>query len=121
MPRIRDDFLDCAIYLYSNKSAADNGEKAGGSGVLVGMSSAGDDWLAGGNCPESTWFNGFAVSSRSVVEKSPVIRLNSHDGKSETLEIQPDAWIISETDDLAVGPLIIPCRPNISAFDHSHL
>jgi len=40
LPRIPDELLYCAIYLYPDGDAAENGETAGGSGFLVGVSSS---------------------------------------------------------------------------------
>jgi hypothetical protein len=37
MPRIRDEILDCVIYLYRSVHEAEEGINIGGSGFLVGV------------------------------------------------------------------------------------
>src|SRR5690349_18903189 len=50
MPRIDQQYLDCAIYLYDSVASAKAGEHFGGSGCLVG--------LGGGPVPDRSSWNG---------------------------------------------------------------
>src|SRR6185437_11651074 len=85
IPRIGESFLDCVLYLYRSKSDAEQGVihtselLRGGSGFLIGI-------------PSTTMDNRFyvyAVSNRHVVTKNPFIRLNTKDGRTDVLEVQP--------------------------------
>lgn len=85
MPRIPDNFLDCVIYLYRTVQEAESGEKYGGGGFIAGVPSQ----RLG---PGERFF--YAVTNRHVVfeHSSPVIRINTHDGKTDILDIEQDAW-----------------------------
>jgi hypothetical protein len=37
VPRIPDNILDCVVYLYPSEAAAQDGERFGGSGFLIGV------------------------------------------------------------------------------------
>ena len=39
MPRIEDEYLECAIYLYETRTDAENSEKEGATGFIVGVES----------------------------------------------------------------------------------
>lgn len=115
MPAIDQQYLDCSIYLYDSKDAADTGENFGGSGFLVSV------W------PNRIWDktsfkNGrytrytqppphiYAVTNKHVVEQGyPVIRLNTIDDKIDVLELEEDDWIPHpDGDDLMVAPIELP-------------
>jgi len=95
VPRIYDQLLDCALYIYPSARQEQKGSQAGGSGFLVKMDSG---------------FRGlshfFAVTARHVVEDGTcgVIRLNTHDGVFDVIPISDDrGWVCSVEDDLAVA------------------
>src|SRR5690349_14448253 len=44
MPRIEQQYLDCAIYLYASEQSARDGENFGGSGCLVSIASSHPIW-----------------------------------------------------------------------------
>jgi hypothetical protein len=111
VPRIDNQFLDCSIYLYRTKEDAVRGERAGGSGFLVGVMATGTGWLARGECPHDQLHHTYAVSNRHVVRGhgdtrlnpgSSIIRLNTHSGESDVLPLRPEDWTISDEHDLAV-------------------
>jgi len=95
MPRIRDEFLDCVIYLYPDRSAAETGEKIGGSGFLVGVQSKG--------LPQNFWFL-YAVTNKHVINGgATTIRFTTTDGKTDVLETDERAWVHHPSgDDLSV-------------------
>lgn len=85
MPRIRDEILDCAIYLYPSAKSARDGENAGGSGFLVAVRS------------EAIQDGGYvyAVTNSHVIRegRSPVIRLNTVDGGVDISEKDEGDWV----------------------------
>lgn len=98
MPRIRDEFLDCVIYLYADEDSAQKGVRAGGSGFLVGIQSK----------LIKEKYHVYAVTNKHVAWTGgySVVRLNRHDGKSDSIELEPDKWTIHpDGDDLAVVKL----------------
>lgn len=100
MPRIKDAILDCVIYLYPTESDARNGERAGGSGFLVGIPS---------KVYERTWYV-YAVTNSHVIREgegnSPVIRLNTKDGQMDVLNLESANWFHHpDGDDIAVCPI----------------
>ncbi len=98
MPRIRDEYLDCVIYLYYSKEDAERGtvHENGGSGFLVGIPSA--------EGPPHV----YAVSNRHIVEKSPVIRLNTKSGECDVLPVETSSWIFNRQHDIAVCHITLP-------------
>ena len=100
MPRIKDIYLDCAIYLYPNKQCALNGERAGGSGFLVSIPSKIYTDIS----------HRYAVTNSHVIREgqSPVIRMNTEHGAMDVLEYEIDDWTHHpDGDDIAVCPLQI--------------
>ena len=111
MPRIPDEFLQCAIYLYPSVRAAEQGESAGGSGFLVHVASNNPGW-------------GFvyAVTNSHVIREgaSSVVRMNTKDGRLAVLEVEVDRWTHHpEGDDLAVTPIPLTSAHNYMAIDRS--
>ncbi len=95
MPRIDDRILQCTVYLYPSAHDANNGEKAGGTGFLVDVSS---EW-----CPHT-----YAVTAKHVIteQRSPVVRVNTENNCHEVLPIRPESWIPHpDGDDIAVCPI----------------
>jgi hypothetical protein len=107
VPRIRNEFLDCVIYLYPSEIDADQGERAGGSGFLVGVPAK---WHG----PDS-WFL-YAVTNKHVIRNSSVIRMNSSNGEKVIMSIPRNSWVWHPSgDDLAV--CLIHFDPNEIAFN----
>lgn len=103
MPRIDDQLLDCAIYLYPSVAAAREGERAGGSGFLVMIKS---ERVPG-------HFHRYAVTNKHVIYNartgapaSSVVRFNTRRGGSDVLDLRAGDWMLHpEGDDLAVAAL----------------
>jgi hypothetical protein len=103
VPRIDDRFLDCSVYLYPTKDDAARGIRIGGTGFSIAVDSivAKTSWDSESNKE----FFYYAVSNRHVVQKSPIVRLNTHDGKFDVIALQQDDWVWTDTNDLAVAPI----------------
>jgi hypothetical protein len=108
VPRIRDEYLDCVVYLYPTETEAEDGACAGGSGFLVGVPSVG--------LRQNFWFL-YAVTNKHVIEKSTVIRMNTRDGKTTIMPTSRQNWISHPNgDDLAV--CVISFVPMSIKFNH---
>ncbi len=94
MPRIRDTYLDCVIYLYPDARSAEAGERVGGSGFLVGIMSEG--------LPTDFVFL-YAITNRHVIERgSRVLRMKPRDGGIDVLDLDERSWVYHpDGDDLA--------------------
>jgi len=85
MPRIRDELLDCAIYLYPSEADADAGARTGGSGFLVGVRTH--------NLPKDFWFL-YAITNRHVIDNgATVIRLSTNDSKKAIWPTDEREWV----------------------------
>src|SRR5439155_3723752 len=110
VPRLDDRILDCSVYLYPTVEDAQRGERAGGSGFLAALP-LGKEFMR--KYPDfKTWAHCYAVSNRHVVigssatrRQSPVVRLNTHDGRSDAIPLTAADWVTSEKHDIAVVPL----------------
>jgi len=107
--RIRDQFLDCVIYLYPDRPSAEAGKKIGGSGFLVGVESKG--------LPTNFWFL-YAVTNKHVVKGgATTIRLTTRDGKTDVIETDERSWTDHpDGDDLSV--CLISFDPMVFKFHH---
>src|SRR5262249_4443471 len=99
MPRIPNCYLDCAIYLYANKSAAERGADFGGSGFVAAAPSP--------VAPHRQHF--YAVTARHVIEGygttpgCPVFRLNTETLSAVVERVRED-WVLDPKYDIAVCP-----------------
>jgi hypothetical protein len=93
MPRIGQDLLDCACYLYPDEAAAQRGIGVGGTGFLVGMRSQRVD---GYSFP-------FIVSNKHVTANNTFVRFNTRLSKGVHIEEVMD-WHITADHDLAISP-----------------
>jgi hypothetical protein len=103
MPRIKDVFTDCAVYVYGSLGDAKNGEKQGGSGFMVAVPLE--------KAPDHHWT--YIITNRHVIvrAKQPVIRLNRKDGTTECFETQSSDWYMhSDGDDVAILPFHFDAR-----------
>jgi hypothetical protein len=84
MPRISDQFTECAVYLYASVQDAKDGARQGGSGFLVGVPSQ--------RFPDLSFV--YAVTNWHVARKakSPVIRMNRKDGGTECFATELGQW-----------------------------
>ncbi len=95
MPRIRDEYLDCSIYLYASEKDAQEGARSGGCGFLVGIRTT--------NLPNNVLIP-YVVTNKHVVENgNAVIRMKTRDGKNSFLTTDSNSWRFHPAgDDLAV-------------------
>lgn len=100
MPQIPQHYLDCSIYLYDSKESAERGENFGGSGCLVSVGSNPiydpASFKGGMYTRVSVIFppHIYAVTNKHVVRMGfSVVRLNTVDGKTDVLELEPHDWI----------------------------
>ncbi len=109
MPRIRDDFLECVIYLYPSWKDAEEGSAIGGSGFLIGVPTE--------NLAQNFWCL-YAVTNKHVInDGSRVIRLTTREGDKCIHETEERDWIFhSDGDDLAI--CLISIDPNKVQFRH---
>src|SRR5256885_7661028 len=84
--RIDPEVLNCALYLYPSPEAAENGERAGGSGFVVGIPST---------VGSSSGFFSYAVTNRHVIEDAhaTVVRLNTTADTFAVLPLDPRSWL----------------------------
>ena len=99
MPRIPDGILESVIYVYPSVVDAQNGESTGGTGFLVAV--------------ECQRYNGvpatiYAVTNSHVIREgqSPIVRLNTHNNRTEVLRLDTSTWMHHpEGDDVAICQL----------------
>ena len=99
MPRIPDNLLHCVVYLYPSEAAAEDGERTGGSGFLVGV-----------HIPFEQPPKGFlicVVTNKHVIDGgSMVVRINTHDGLHDIIALDGRHWFLHpDGDDIAVCPI----------------
>ncbi len=98
VPRIDDNFLNCVVYLYPSVEAAEVGERFGGTGFLVHVTSTVSEDIGYTYC----------VTNSHIIREaaSPVIRLNTKDGRTDILPLTQENWSHHQYgDDLAACPL----------------
>jgi hypothetical protein len=90
------NWLDCSFYVYKTVQDAKAGTHSGGSGCLVCVPSK-----------HRAWFHVYAVTNRHVLDKGyGVLRLNTFEGKTSTIETQWADWeTLEESGDVAVKPI----------------
>lgn len=87
LPRIDDNVLDTAIYLYPDVVSAISGSSAGGSGFLVNLPIP--------DKPDHSYV--VAISNRHVVENgNPVVRLNTKDGFTAVYDLLEPSWVMHD-------------------------
>jgi len=94
MPAIPGEALDCIVYLYPDIDSANSGRRAGGCGFVVAIAS-GQAGLA----------FAYVVTNSHVIRegRSPVVRVNTRDGKFQIINKTDEFWIHHPSgDDLAV-------------------
>lgn len=89
--------VQCSIYLYSSRDAANEGSASGGSGFLVHVPSKANPG----------YVHLYAVTNRHVVRNNGVVlRLNQKDGGFSTISTKQDEWFEHpDGDDVAVLPI----------------
>lgn len=95
VPRIPQDYVDCVAYLYPTETAAEKGQKVGGSGFLVGVEFADTPSLA----------HAYIVTNSHVAANNKVVRVNTRDGPKSKPVV---SWHHSPSGaDVMVGDLIL--------------
>jgi hypothetical protein len=109
LPRIKDEFLDCVLYLYPSYKDADEGAGIGGTGFITAMPTEG--------LRQNFWLP-YAVTNRHVIEQgNTVIRMTTRDGKKHIIETDEREWRFHPNgDDLAVH--LISFNPEKLLFSH---
>jgi len=98
MPRIDDQFLQTAVYLYKDRKDAKENANAGASGFVV--------------YHESTHFTGMpyyiATNAHVIRDGFSVIRINKKSEGYDVLESHPAMWLEHpDGDDLAICPIML--------------
>jgi hypothetical protein len=101
VPRIPDEIRNCVFYVYPDEISARNGERAGGSGFLVGVPSQ--------SLPDRSYC--YAVTNRHVIRNcgpQPILRFNTEQGELRLLRTPNEKWVIhANQDDLAAIPVTL--------------
>jgi hypothetical protein len=107
MPAIPPPFIDCALRLYPSAEAARSGRPAGGSGFLAAVK-------VRGRQDAGTLY---AVTNRHLVAAgATVVRLDTHDGHHDVLDVDRAAWTLHpDGDDLAIARVDLPPAFRFSA------
>lgn len=123
LPRTDDEVLDTSIYLYRSASDARAGSYSGASGFLFSIWADSSEPAVAESLiksattirlsPVAKDIDGltgrrfcYAVTSAHVVDKSPIIRLNTRDGDRDIIELKATDWIKAKNSvDLAVAPV----------------
>jgi hypothetical protein len=101
VPRIADQYTDCAVYIYKTLEQARNGEHYGGSGFLVGI-------IPDEEFPHRGFV--YVVTNTHVIAKAeyPVIRFNRKDGSTECIPTKRENWFPHLSgDDISVFPITV--------------
>jgi Trypsin-like peptidase domain len=109
VPRIRDEFLDCVLYLYPSYKDADEGTGIGGTGFFIVVPSEG---------LKKNFLFPYVVTNRHVIESgNTVVRMTTRDGKKHIIETDERDWRFHvQGDDLAV--FLISVDPSKLRFSH---
>ena len=98
MPRIQDEYLATAIYLYRERHDAEQNSHLGGSGFFVGYVDM-----------HNTIIHVYAVTNAHVIRDGfTVIRINRRFGSYDILELPTTAWLKHpDGDDLAICSTVL--------------
>jgi hypothetical protein len=103
--RIRDQFLNSVLYLYSSEEDARRGTKRGGTGFLYGIPNL--------SRSDSYWV--FVVTCRHLIEKEFLyLRINTIDSGYKIFETKETDWFPDPTEDLAIYLLPFDSDLNVS-------
>jgi hypothetical protein len=127
MPKISPTFLQSVVYLYPDADSAERGERAGGTGFLVGVGpdkdeDVGREWVRDERALNSAQASGawalYVVTAAHVVRKgNPVVRMATWKGETRVLDLPLDAWYMHpDGDDVAVCPIGLADGHNQIAF-----
>lgn len=109
MPKIPQDILNCAVYLYSNPDDAREGAQIGGTGFIVNVDDVEVDSYGSHDTVRNRHL--YVVTNWHVIIKAkanPVVRLNRTDGGVEILETTKESWMRHPNgDDLAIRSITL--------------
>jgi hypothetical protein len=100
VPWIDPSFLECAVYLYPSEKEAEDGDRIGGTGFVVGFQLGGEGDL-------SRPIVLCVVTNKHVVDAgNATVRLNTMDGRTDIIPLDGARWYFHpDGDDLAVIPI----------------
>lgn len=109
VPRIKDEFLDCVLYLYPSYDDADQGIGIGGTGFIVVVPTEG---------LKQNFYFPYVVTNKHVIENgNTVVRMTTRDGKKHIIETDERDWRFHpDGDDLAT--LLVSIDPSKLRFNH---
>jgi hypothetical protein len=95
MPRIREEFLECVVYLYPSIASAQQGAGVGGTGFMVCVPSA--------VLPELSYI--YIITNRHVIEnRATVVRINTQSGMNDVIDLNRTHWYYDPNgNDLAIS------------------
>jgi hypothetical protein len=98
MPWIEPKLLDCVVFLYPSEAAAEDGEKAGGSGFLVGE-----------HIPDTGGHLISVVTNKHVINRGhAILRINTRGGGRDIIPLDQSRWYVHPNgDDIAVCPVTL--------------
>jgi len=95
MPNIPAEWLDCVVFLYENKDAAQKGAPYGGTGYIASVTSEICTHL-------------YIVTNAHAVERGAAVRVNLRGGGFAVLNIPPGNWYDHPAgDDVSVAPVVL--------------
>jgi len=101
LPRLKDEAMDCVIYLYPTVSSAEKGVAAGGTGLLVAIPSK--------EMPDTGSYTYAITNSHVIKGPSPVIRLKGKEGGHVIVDTSVDDWVHHPAgDDVAACAINLP-------------
>lgn len=110
MPRIKDAYLDCVVYLYPSEVDADDGTKIGGSGFLVGVPTK--------ELRQDAFFL-YAVTNKHIADKYRTVRMNTRDGQKFILPTTRFSWV-DHPDGDDISACLVYFDPKEIRFNHVH-
>jgi hypothetical protein len=110
MPRVPQAVRNSAFYLFGSAEDAERGDNSGGSGFIVAVPSE--------RHGKYGHVHHYAVAAWHVAVRggSPVIRLNTKDGKSDIFEYDVDQWVFDGRHDIAVLPIRLDPMHDVAAI-----
>jgi hypothetical protein len=108
MPRIKDDILDCVVYLYESVDEAKAGKNIGGSGFIISVP------ISIPQLNRSANFR-YIVTNRHVIQEGAfVVRLSGTDGSTYIVESEYPHWHFHPNNhDIAIAQIFHSDREQI--------
>ncbi len=135
MPRIRRSILESSVYLYQNRKDAEEGQRYGGSGFLLGVPSYGQDEVsppslddrlaspevyAAAHAAQPRHCKGvhfYIVTNRHVSRGTRIVRINTTAGGHRIMDLNSGLWVDHPNlDEVSVCPI-----PPLSRYTDQHV